>query len=545
MEKLLSCLFLASFLVDLIPGFTVSLKAEAQVRSYDVVVYGGTASGVVAAIAAADEGMRVALLEPRRHIGGMVSGGLGNTDKGDERVIGGLALEFFRRVGKHYSRDITFRFEPHVAEKVFHDWLQEAGVDVFFEHRVDSVNKTGRRISNIKMENGAVFAARVFIDASYEGDLLARANISYTWGREGRDEYNEYLAGKLEYSAGHQFTVLVDPYNENGKLLPLVYGGDTGRPGQADKKIQAYNFRLCVTDRKDNQVPFPRPPGYDAKRFELLRRYLIAMDKHVGLELGEHLISINRLPNGKADINNRGAISTDYIGANWDYPEADYQRREEFWEDHKNYTQGFFYFLRNNPNVPKHVQEELNKWGLCKDEFMNTDHWPHQLYVREARRMKGEYFMTQNDLQIDFRKEDSIGMGSYAMDSHHVQRIPSPIGAVINEGYTKGTRGKPGTGGPATRQSQPGPYEIPYRALTPKAQECENLLVAVCVSATHIAYSSIRMEPQYMIMGHSAGVAAAMAAKSQLPVQKIDINELQIRLRQQKQVLSRRDMLES
>lgn len=521
-----------------------ALEAEAEKYSYDLVVYGGTASGTISAIAAAGEGTRVALLEPGRHIGGMVSGGLGATDTGNEKVIGGLAREFFVRIGKHYGQNIAYDFEPHIAEKVLRDWLREAGVEVFFEHRIDSVEKTGKRIRSLKTESGAVFSAPVFIDASYEGDLLARAGISYTWGREGRDEYDEYLAGKLEYSAGHQFTVLVDPYDEQGNLLPLVYAGDTGCPGKGDKKIQAYNFRLCLTDRKDNQVPFPRPPDYDPKRFELLRRYLAAMDKYVGLELGEHLISINPLPNGKADINNRGAISTDYLAANWDYPEADHQRRREIWQDHKNYTQGFFYFLATDPQVPKHVQDELNKWGLCKDEFVDTDHWPHQLYVREARRMKGAYFMTQNDLQVHFTKDDSIGMGSYAMDSHHVQRIPSPVGAVLNEGYTKGTRGKPGTGGPATPQSRTGPYEIPYHALTPKAEECENLLVTVCVSATHIAYASIRMEPQYMIMGHSAGLAAAMAIKGQKPVHQINVAELQKRLREQNQILSRKDIRE-
>jgi hypothetical protein len=517
-------------------------QAQPATSSYDVVVYAGTASGTIAAIAAAREGMKTALLEPGRHIGGMVSGGLGATDKGDDRVIGGLARQFYERAGKHYGREIEFRLEPHVAERIFRDWLKEARVDVFFEHRLDSVEKAAGRIVRIRTENGAVFSGRVFIDASYEGDLFARAKVSYALGREGRDEFGESLAGKLEYSIGHQFAVLVDPYDKDGRLLPLVYGGPTGCPGQGDKKIQAYNFRLCLSERKDNQVPFPRPSDYDPKKFELLRRYLVAMDKHASLQLRLQLMSINPLPNGKTDINNRGAISTDYIGGSWEYPEADFTRRREIWQEHKSYTQGFFYFLANDPSVPRQVQNELNKFGLCKDEFVDTDNWPHQLYVREARRMKGEYFVTQNDLQVRITKPDSVGMGSYAMDAHHAQRIPSPIGAVLNEGYTKGTRGEPGTGGPSTPQSQPGPYEIPYRAMTPKAGECENLLVPVCVSASHVAYASIRMEPQYMILGHSAGVAAALAIKGETTVQKIDAAALQKRLREQKQILSRQEV---
>ncbi len=487
--------------------------------SYDVVVYGGTAGGTVAAIAAANEGLRVALLEPRRHIGGMVSGGLGRTDYGNKAVIGGMSREFFERVGAEYGDEVAWFFEPHVAEQVFRDWLAEAGVDVFFEHRVDTVAKSGTRIAHIQMENGAAFAAKVFIDASYEGDLLPRAGISYTWGREGRDAYGESLAGRREHSKYHQFPHPVSPYDEDGNLLPLVYGGDPGKPGEGDKKVQSYNFRLCLTDDKGNQAPFPRPPGYDPKRFEILKRYLATVPD---LELGK-ILSIGRMPKHKTDINNNGPVSTDYIGGSWDYPEADYKRRAEIWEAHKLYTQGFLYFLAHDPSVPASLQAAMNEWGLAKDEFVDTDHWPHQLYIREARRMIGQYVQVQADLQTRRTKPDSIGMGSYNSDSHHVQRIPTPDGAVVNEG---------------DMQVPVSPYEIPYRVLVPKADECANLLVAACVSASHVAYSSMRMEPQYMIMGHAAGVAAAMATRGEVPVGEIDVAQLQARLREQKQTLS-------
>jgi len=504
---------------------TLSMLSGANAAEYqsDVVVYGGTAGGAIAAVAAANEGMSVALLEPRRHIGGMVSGGLGRTDFGRKEVIGGMSREFFERVGKHYNEPIAWYFEPHVAEDIFRSWLKEAGVKVFFEQRVDKVRKDRLKITSLTTVKGDTFSAKLFLDASYEGDLLPRAGISYTWGREGRDKYGESLAGKHEHSPKHQFDVRVSPYDEKGRLLPLVYGGDPGKTGEGDKKVQAYNLRLCLTDRKDNGVAFPRPKDYDPKRYELLKRYLAVKGKD--LKLGD-LILIARMPNDKTDMNNNGPISTDHIGASWEYPEADYEKRQAIWDDHISYTQGFFYFLANDPSVPKHLHDEINKWGLAKDEFVDTDHWPHQLYIREARRMIGEYVMIQSDLQTSRTKPDSIGMGSYNSDSHNVQRIPTRDGAVENEG---------------DMQVPVQPYEIAYRALTPKRSEGENLLVTGCVSASHVAYSSIRMEPVYMIMGHSAGVAAAWAVKHDAPVQKVDIRSLQERLHQQKQILSLAD----
>lgn len=486
--------------------------APAAVERCDVLVYGATAGGAVAAIAAAGEGMAVTLLEPGRHVGGMISGGLGATDFGNKSVIGGMSREFFARTGRHYGQPLAWYFEPHVAERVLRDWLAEAGVPVRFEHRLAAVERSGDRIRRVRMKNGAVFEAAVFIDASYEGDLMARAGVAYTVGREGVDQYGESLAGRREVCEYHQFKAPVSPYGPDGKLLPGVYGGDPGRVGQADRKVQAYNFRICMSNRPDNQVPFPRPDGYDPWRYELLRRYL---EKLPDLRL-DQLIHITMMPNGKTDVNNNGPFSTDHIGGSWEYPDADERRREEIRQDHVRYTQGFFYFLANDPSVPKHIRDELNTWGLAADEFQDTGHWPHQLYIREARRMIGTYVMRQADLQTDLTKEDSIGMGSYNSDSHHVQRIPTPDGAVINEG---------------DMQVPVRPYEIAYRAIVPQRSQCTNLLVPVCFSASHVAYSSMRMEPQYMIIGQAAGVAASLAVRHDTPVADIDVRRLQARLR--------------
>lgn len=496
-----------------------------RMHHYDVVVYGGTAGGAVAAVAAANEGVSVALLEPRQHIGGMISGGLGRTDFGNKSVIGGMSREFFERVGAHYSDPIAWYFEPHVAERVLRDWLSEADVEIYFNHRLDlsGVTTSGGRIARIRMENGATFEASVFIDASYEGDLMSRAGVKYTWGREGREQYGESLAGRHERSAKHQFDVKISPYDDDGNLLPQVYEGDETPVGGADRKVQAYNFRMCLTNRKDNRVPFPKPINYNPHRYELLKRYLQVKGKDLTLD---QLMILSPMPNDKTDVNNRGAFSTDHIGGSWDYPNADYLRRQEIWDDHVRYQQGFFYFLANDPSVPAHIQKAMNEWGLSADEFTDTNHWPHQLYIREARRMIGAFVMTQADLQTQRSKPDSIGMGSYNSDSHNVQRVPTADGFVENEG---------------DMQVPVQPYEMAYRAITPKQDECGNLLVPVCFSASHVAYSSMRMEPQYMILGHTAGVAADYAVRNEVPVQEVDVSWLQRRLREQRQVLTMAD----
>jgi hypothetical protein len=506
-------------------AISVSPARAAEVRSYDLVVYGGTAGGVMTAVSGAREGLKVALLEPRDHVGGMVSGGLTATDFGKKAVIGGMSLEFFERVGRRYGEPIGWYFEPHVAEEVFLEMLKEASVPVFFRHRLrekTGVSKKGTKVTEIRLENGAVFRGVLFADATYEGDLMAQAGVSYTWGREGSAQYGESLAGVRDKTPKHQFLVRVAAHDANGKLLPEIQAGPKGEPGQADRKVQAYNFRLCLTDVKENQVPYPKPKGYDAKRYALLARYIQAFAEANGRppRMGE-LMNPVKMPKGKTDTNNNGPFSTDYIGGNWDYPEANYATRARIWQAHVDYIQGFLYFLANDPQVPAPLHDEMNRWGLAKDEFTDNGNWPNQLYVREARRMVGEYVMAQKDIQDDLRKPDVIGMGSYNSDSHNIQRLATPDGAVENEGDMQV---------PVT------PYQIPYRMLVPKRAEATNLFVPVCFSASHVAYSTLRMEPQYMILGHATGVAARMALRAGVAVQDVDTAALSARLKEQRAV---------
>jgi hypothetical protein len=526
-----------------------SSQGPAAASSFDLVVYGGTAGGVITAVTAAREGLRVALLEPGTHLGGMVSGGLGWTDHGNKSVIGGYSLEFFQRVGKRYGEPITWYFEPRVAESVFGEMVKEAGVQVFLRHRLrekTGVTKRGTRIERVVMENGAAFDGRFFADASYEGDLMAQARVSYTWGREGETEFGESLAGVRGHTPKHQFVVRVNPRDANGKLLPEISAAPKGEAGAADRRVQAYNFRVCMTDRANNRVPFPKPASYDAGRYELLARMLAGMDK-VKQEaastaakggpapvMGDPMYRVKQpwslvdvmkpdvLKNGKTDTNNNGAFSTDYIGGSYDYPEGDYKTRARIWQDHVDYVQGFLYFLANDARVPRGLHDAIAPWGLCKDEFTDNGHWPHQLYVREARRMRGEYVMSQKDIQSDLTKPDSIGMGSYNSDSHNVQRVATADGAVENEG---------------DMQVPVKPYEMPYRMILPKRAEATNLFVPVAFSATHVAYSTLRMEPQYMIIGQAAGVAAKLALDANAAVQDVDNAALTAKLRAQKAVL--------
>jgi hypothetical protein len=468
------------------------------------------------AVGAARHGLKVALLEPRDHLGGMVSGGLARTDLGEREVIGGMALELYWRAGLHYdiaqyAHHVAWFMEPKIAEQILRQMVNEAGVQTYFRYRLrekNGVRKTGARIDAITLENGAVFEARVFADCTYEGDLMAQAGVSYTWGREGITEYGESLAGAREKTPFHQFSVAIAARDEQGRLLPEISGDPPEVVGSADKKVQAYNFRMILSRDPANQVPYPKPESYDPKRYELLARLLEAMTKQLGRPLVLNEVAlIAPIPNNKADFNNRGAFSTDYIGKNWEYPEASYERRAEIWQEHVDYIAGFFWFLAHDPRVPKPLQDEVNGWGLAKDEFVDTNHWPHQLYIREARRMIGEYVMTQKDLQEQLTKADAIGMGSYNSDSHNVQRIANRRGVVENEG---------------DMQVPVKPYQIPYRMIVPKRKEAENLLVPVCFSASHVAYSSLRMEPQYMIIGHAAGIAAKLAIDSDTSVQEID-----------------------
>jgi len=490
-------------------------------QSFDLIVYGGTAGGVMTAVAAARHGMKPALLEPRHHVGGMATGGLSRTDTGVREVVGGLALEFYYRVGeryetKRYKNPVAWFYEPKVGESVMLEMLREAGVTVLFHHRLLEKNgvvmQDNRRVE-IAMENGRRFRAKVFADCSYEGDLMAQSKVSYTLGREGSTQYGESLAGVRDRTPFHQFLFDVPALDASGKPLPAVVAEKPEAPGTADRKIQAYNFRIIATNVPANRVPWPKPRTYDAKNYELLARYLDAFVKVKGRSPVFHeLTLIAPIPNGKADFNNNGPFSTDFIGRNYGYPDGDYATRARIWQEHVDYVQGFYYFLAHDPRVPKDLQKEVNEWGLARDEYVDSDHWPHQLYVREARRMVGVYVATQKDLQTDLRKPDVIGMGSYNSDSHNIQRFVNSRGMAENEG---------------DMQVSVKPYQIPFRIILPKKEQASNLLVPVCFSASHVAYSSLRMEPQYMILGHAAGVAAAMAIKNGSAVQDVHVVELQ------------------
>jgi PhoPQ-activated pathogenicity-related protein len=488
--------------------------------AFDVVVYGGTAGGVIAAVAAAREHQRVALVTPDRHLGGMVSGGLGWTDYGKKEAIGGYALEFFQGVGRKYGRDIEWHFEPHVAEAVFDDMVREAGVQVFHGRLREKagVERAGTTIAAIHTEDGKDYSGKFFIDATYEGDLMAEAGVSYTWGREGAAEYGESLAGVREHTPFHQFRAPVSPFDARGRLLPEVMPRSEDAVGAADKRVQAYNFRVCMTRDSANRVAWPKPKGYDASRFELLARYLPALETTLKRPLKiEDLMKPDVVQNGKTDTNNNGAFSTDYIGGSYRYPEGRYAERAKIRRAHVDYEQGFFYFLATDPRVPPSLASEMKQWGLCADEFTDNDHWPYQLYVREARRMVGEYVMSQKDIQTELHKPDAIGMGSYNSDSHNVQRRPTADRtAVENEG---------------DMQVRVTPYEIPYRVMLPKRAQATNLLVPVCFSATHVAYSTLRMEPQYMIIGEAAGVAASLANAAHAAVQDVNVDALRAKLR--------------
>ena len=496
-------------------------------QKFDFVVYGGTAAGVTAAVAAARNGLQVALVAPERHLGGMVTGGLSATDFGNYRVIGGLSREVFQRIGKHYGKPVEWRFEPHVAEQVMNDMLREAKVTVFTSHRLKErggVTAQGARLQQIITENGDRFCAVTFADTSYEGDLMGQANVKYTWGRESEQEYGESLAGvRGRQRKDHHFNVRVSPFDAKGALLPEVFAGPKGKPGEGDKKMQAYTYRMCLSDDPGNLVPFSKPAGYDVRRYELLARLIAALEADHGHAPGmKEFMLMLRLPSAKFDINSFGGYSTDHIGANWDYATASYKRRGEIWKDHRGYEAGFFYFLSHDERVPAPLRAAVGALGLAKDEFTDNGNWPYQLYIREARRMIGEYVMTQPDIQDRITKPDSIGLGSYQSDSHHVQRIATPDGAVENEGEM---------------YVPTHPYQIPFRVMLPKRGQADNLLVPVCFSATHVTYSTIRMEPQYMILGQAAGTAAAIGKKSGRLARDVDTAELQRALRAEKAIL--------
>jgi len=491
----------------------------------DFIVYGGTASGVMTAYSAAREGLHVILLEPGSHLGGMVTGGLSATDLGQFRIIGGYARDFYMQAAAHYglhdlNKGANWLSEPKVGEAIFTKMLSDAKVEVHFGERLkehDGILRAGRKLKSIVTMDGKLWQAKVYADCSYEGELMAQAGVTYTYGREPASQYAEDLAGVRAQSTGHRFPWPMSAYDGQHKLLPEISPGPLAAPGSGDKLVQAYNFRVILTQDPADRLPFPRPEHYDTVRFDLLKRYLAEFESHMGRapRLGDVTNPV-RIPNRKADFNNNGPVSTDYIGHSWSFPDASYADKKAIWNDHLNYVQSFFYFLSTDPSVPPSLQKEANEWGLPKDEFQDTGHWPNQLYIRESRRMIGSYIVRQADLQTARTKDDSIGMGSYNSDSHNIQRIVMPDGTVANEGDV---------------QVPVQPYEIPFRTILPERAQAENLLVPVCFSATHAAYSSLRMEPQYMIIGQAAGVAAALSIHTGTAVQDVSIQTLQSKLR--------------
>ncbi|MBO0993204.1 FAD-dependent oxidoreductase [Bacillus sp. SD088] len=504
--------------------YTQQTKSNQFVRiETDLCIYGGTSAGVTAAVQAKRMGLDVVILEFGRHLGGMTSSGLGATDIGNKEAIGGISRQFYRTLGKYYESDepdgAAWKFEPSVAEEVFNTWIDEQGINVFYEQHLESVQKEAGRIKSIEMENGDVFSAKIFIDATYEGDLLAKAGVSYHIGREANSVYKETLNGIHFGNPNHNFKSWVDPYVVEGKPdSGLLYGitNDTlGYQGQGDSSIQAYNFRICLTDRSDIKMPFPKPNNYDPNKYALLARYI---DTGVWDAMQLHRVLQNR----KTDLNNYGGVSTDHIGFNYNWAEGDYETREKIFQDHVDYNLGMLYFLSHDERVPTTIREEVCSWGLPAGEFPETGGWPHQLYIREARRMISDCVMTERHCRGYTTAEDSIGLAAYTMDSHHCRRVIID-GRVINEGNVE--------------ISPTAPYPISYQAIVPKEDECSNLIVPVCLSSSHIAFGSIRMEPVFMVLGQSAATAAALAIEDDVSVQHVEYQKLRNKLIEDNQVL--------
>ncbi len=518
--------------------------ADAEPATYDLVVYGGTSAGIGAAVQAVRMGKTVIVVAPEKHLGGLTSSGLGWTDSGQKEAIGGLAREFYQRLKKHYDdpkawrqqqpeqyktyrkgEDAMWAFEPHVAERTFEALVAEARIPVVRDEWLDrgknGVEKDGTRIVAFRTLSGKTYRGKIFVDATYEGDLMAASGVSFTVGREANSRYNETLNGvETRHAVSHQFERPVDPYvvpgDPSSGLLPRIHAGPPGKEGEADRRVQAYCFRLCLTDDPANRLPFPKPEGYDPKQYELLGRYLRAGWDRVTSKF-------DAIPNRKTDTNNHGAFSTDNIGMNYDYPEASYERRAEIIREHEQYEKGLMYYLVNDPSIPEKIRAEVGRWGLARDEFLDNGNWPHQIYVREARRMVGDFVMNERHLRALDPTPESIGMGSYNMDSHNVQRYVDASGHARNEGDFQVNPG--------------GAYPISYRAIVPKAAECTNLLVPVCLSSSHVAYGSIRMEPVFIILGQSAATAGVIAIDDKVSVQDVAYSRLQKRLLADKQVL--------
>ena len=519
------------------------LVASSAAGAHDVVIYGGTASGVAAAIQASRMGKSAIVIEPSQHLGGLTSGGLGFTDSGNKAVVGGIAREFYQRVKKHYddpkswthgaaedykpyrkNEDAMWTFEPKVAERILRAMLADAKVEAIYGERLDraaGVKKAGAKIVSIAMESGKTYEGKVFVDATYEGDLMAAAGVSSATGRESNAVYGESLNGVARKwnTGGHRFIVDVDPYVKPGDpksgLLPGIEK-ELPADGEGDHRLQAFCYRLCMSNIPANRIPFPKPAGYTESRYELLFRNFEAGDLRFPMKP-------DLMPNGKTDTNNNHAFSTDYLGGNTKYPDANYADRAKILSDHENYQQGLMWTLANHPRIPKAIRNQMAVWGLPKDEFADNGGWPHQIYVREARRLLGEYVHTELDCRRKRVTPEPVGMGSYNMDSHNTTRYVTEKGFVQNEGDVQVSPG--------------GAYQISYKSMVPKAAQCTNLLVPVCVSSSHIAYGSIRMEPVFMVLGQSAATAACLAIDDGTGVQKVEYAKLAKRLLADKQVL--------
>jgi hypothetical protein len=496
----------------------IRLVAQSAPATVDICVYGGSSAGVIAAYTAAKLGKSVLLIEPGAHLGGLTAGGLGFTDIGNKYAVTGVSRDFYRRVGKHYGKFEQWIFEPHVAEEIFQDYVKEAAITVWYNARIVSAKKLDGTVSSIVLENTSAPSvatnrtvnAKIFIDCTYEGDLMARAGISYTVGREDNSTYNETYNG-FQLRDKHQFADGIDPYKVKGDPKSgLLWGISTDAPapeGTGDKKVQAYNFRICLSSDPDNSEPITRPNNYDATHYELLIRVFEKQpDKPFNL-----ILKPDGMPNQKLDINNNGPFSTDMIGMNYNYPEANYAEREQILRRLEEYNKGFLYFLGHDPRVPERIRQEMLRWGYPKDEYVTTGHWSHQAYIRETRRMIGEYVMTQDNCQGKAVVDDGVGMAAYTMDSHNVQRLVVN-GMVKNEGDVQ-IGGFP-------------PYPISYRAIVPKSEDAKNVFVPVCLSASHIAYGSIRMEPVFMVLAQSAATAAVQAIDLNSSVQEVNISDL-------------------
>ncbi len=517
-------------------------------QAEDVVVYGGTAAGIVAAIQADRMGNSVVLLEPGKYLGGMTTGGLGATDLGDKHSLGGIAREFYRAIYDYYADPKVWKvqtreeylprhpliytekmktqwfFEPHVAEKLLHEMLAATKVKVVYNAKLDrqkGVKKDGPRIASIRTLDGKTYAGKMFIDTTYEGDLMAAAGVGYFVGREANAQYGETFNGInfLEKNrAGH-----VDPYVKAGDpssgLLPRIAAEAPGNPGEADHRVQAYNFRMCLTDDPANRAAVTKPEGYNPLQYETMLRHLLA---NPDVKLGKILFTTVPMPNRKTDSNNKNLFSTDYVGGSYAWPKASYEEREKILQEHRTYQQGMLWFLANDERVPEAMRLEVAKWGLAKDEFKDNGNWPTQLYVREARRMIGDYVVTEADCTGRKRAEDSVGLASYGMDSHLVSLFVDEQGRLRLEGAFF---------------QEVGPYQVSFRAIVPKKSECTNLLVPICLSASHVAYGSMRMEPVFMMLAQAAATTAGLAIQSNTSVQDVPYAELRAQLSKDGMVL--------